>query len=421
MRTSVKIATVAAGMLSCTMTSCSHAATAVKASPPLVTTAMSHVATIMPTETLAGTIAPYRNVAIQSSLVEPALSVSVNEGDVVHRGQVLAVLDVSDMQANLQSLIETTASNRAKLAQDLYQEPLTLTQGSDGVRSAESALVQAQRTLANDELNLQRDQTLLTNGYIAAQVTDQQATTVNLDQQAVRAAQAMLTGARAQVQANGTNSRGLPAAVVLQGRADTATSIAQANQIRAQIARATITSPIDGVVVNRNFNPGEYPGSREIFTLQQLDPVYAVLNASGSQLVNIRNGASVTLSSPDDPNSHFQGNVVAVLGQVNPGSTNFVVKAQFRNAGYRLISGVVVSATVALRPVHGIGIPVTAFLDDSLDSVMIVQNGTTHTAAVHQLGNDGKTAIVSGLSAGVGVVDNGQLGLTDGELVADTR
>jgi len=52
---------------------------------------------------------------------------------------------------------------------------------------------------------------------------------------------------------------------------------------------------------------------------------------------------------------------------------------------------------------------------------MIVQNGTTHTAAVHQLGNDGKTAIVSGLPAGVNVVDNGQLGLTDGEQVADTR
>ncbi len=51
-----------------------------------------------------------------------------------------------------------------------------------------------------------------------------------------------------------------------------------------QIAKATITSPIDGVVVNRNINPGEYPGNREIFTLQQVDPIYAVLHASSEQV-----------------------------------------------------------------------------------------------------------------------------------------
>lgn len=134
-----------------------------------------------------------------------------------------------------------------------------------------------------------------------------------------------------------------------------------------------------------------------------------MLNASGSQLVNVRRGANVTLSSPDNPNTHYHGSIVAVLGQVNPGSTNFIVKAQFRNPGYQLIAGVVVSATVDLRAVHGTGIPITAFLNDSHSAVMIVQNGTTHTATVHQLCNDGRTAVVSGLPAGVDVVDNGQL------------
>ncbi len=46
-----------------------------------------------PTGTLAGVVAPYQNVAIQSSLTEPADAVYVREGDPVHAGQLLAQLD----------------------------------------------------------------------------------------------------------------------------------------------------------------------------------------------------------------------------------------------------------------------------------------------------------------------------------------
>jgi HlyD family secretion protein len=407
-----------AAIVAVILSSCSHAVAPSSAPVPAVATVVSRTTTIAPAETLAGTIAPYQNVAIQSSLVEPTLAVYVNEGDIVHRGEVLAVLDVADMEADLQSFLETAASNHAKLQQDLYQEPLTITQGTDAVRSAQSTLAQSQRTLANDQLNLQREQALLRNGYIAPQAVDQQATTVNIDQQTVRSAQAGLVSARAQEQANGTDSHGLASAIVLQGQAQEATSLAQAAQIRTQISRATIVSPIDGVVVNRNLNPGEYPGTREIFTLQELDPVYAVLNASDTQLAGIRNGTNVDLSTPDDAGIHYQGKVVAVLGQVNPGSTNFIVKAKFRNPGNRLIAGVVVTARVALRPVHGVAIPFTAFLDTSHKAVMVVRAGATHTNAVRQLANDGTTAIVSGLAPGTAVVANGQLGLTDGEEVA---
>lgn len=410
-------------LLSSALVSCAHRAPALAARPPTVATSLAQTATIKPTEILAGTIAPYQNVAISSALAEPTQVVNVKEGDVVHRGEVLAALNTADLQANLQSLLSTAASNQAKLAQYAYQAPLTITQGGDAVRSTEAALQQAQQTLSNDRLNLERDRQLVANGFIAQQMVDQQTTQVALDQQTIRTAQANVVTARAQVTAygtmsNGTMSPGLEASIIAQGQADEATSLAAAHQIEAEIARATIVSPVDGVITNRNLNPGEYPGTRQIFTVQQLDPVYAVLNASGSQLVNVRTGTSVTLTSPDDPSLRYKGKVVAVLGQVNPGSTNFIVKAQLSNPGYRLVAGVVVTATVDLRPVHGTGIPLTAFLNDSHVAVMVVQNGTTRTTTVHELGNDGKTAVVAGLPAGTAVVVNGQLGLTDGTQVA---
>ena len=62
----------------------------------------------------------------------------------------------------------------------------------------------------------------------------------------------------------------------------------------ASIDKAIIKSPVDGVVVNRNLNPGQYPGSQTIFTVQQLDPVYAELNASSEDVFRIRRGATVS-------------------------------------------------------------------------------------------------------------------------------
>jgi RND family efflux transporter MFP subunit len=286
-------------------------------------------------------------------------------------------------------------------------------------------LAQAQKTLATDQTNLTRDQMLTGNGYIAQQLVDQQAALVANDQQSVRNLQASLTTAQALLTANGTMSRGLPASIIQQGRADIATSLAQAAQIEAQIVRATIYSPTDGVVVNRNLNTGEYPGTRQIFTIQQLDPVYAVLSASGMQIGSIRRGAAVKITSANQPTHSYPGTVVAILGQVNPGSTNFIVKARLENPDWRLSpvlnSGTVVSATITLRPIRGIGVPATALLTDAHDSVMVVSNGTTRTVAVHELGSNGTTSIVTGLSPGALVVNDGQLGLSDGQQVAVTQ
>ena len=54
-----------------------------------------------------------------------------------------------------------------------------------------------------------------------------------------------------------------------------------------------------------------------------------------------------------------------MLGQVQPGSTNFTVEVIVPNQGNRLQSGMAVTGTITLPTVTGIGIPTAAFLDDS--------------------------------------------------------
>jgi HlyD family secretion protein len=373
-------------------------------------------ATVRPTVQIAGIIAPYQNVSLSSSLSEPTDSVNVIQGDTVRRGEVLAVLDTTDLRAEYEAAEHSAVSADARAAQAKYQAQLSIGQGGDQVGSARAAVLQAQAALSQANQDLGRYQALLTGGYISQQQFDQQRTLVDSDRQQVASSQAALRSAELNQRVNGSTQKGLQAATVAAAIADAKSAHAQADQIAAQIARATIVSPVDGVVVNRNLNPGEYPGSRTIFTIQQLDPVYAELNASSSQVFLITRGSPVKLDVAGISGASYEGRVSAVLGQVEPGSTNFTVEAIASNPGDRLQSGMAVTGTITLPAVRGIGIPVSAFLDASHDSVMIESaNGTAEQRPVKELGDNGTTAIVSGLAAGTHVVSNGQLGIVAGQ------
>jgi multidrug efflux pump subunit AcrA (membrane-fusion protein) len=363
-------------------------------SPAPVPTAVAARTTVHPVLTISGIIAPYQNVMLSSNLAEPADAVPVNEGDHVARGQVLARLDTSDLEAQL-------ASDEANATHTLYQGKLSISQGVDALRQAET-------TLHTDRLNLLRDQQLFHQGYIARQTLDAQIETVRNDEQSVGSDQAT-------VSANGTlATEGLQSSAIAQARAD-------ALQVSVAISKAVIYSPVDGTVVNRNLNPGEYPGSRTIFVVQQDDTVYAELNASSADVFRISKGSPVTLTVPGSPGHAYAGSVVGVLGQVQPGSTNFTVKALVPRANGTLVSGLPVTGAIALAPTTGIGIPTAAFLDDSHSTVMIVaQNGAAQQVKVTEVASDGTTSIVTGLAAGTKVVANGQLGITAGQQLVGT-
>lgn len=385
--------------------------------PPAVQVAAAQVRTVTPVSDLSGLIAPYQNVALSNDLTEPADEVLVNEGDVVHRGQLLARLDTADLQANLEAAERNAASAEAKAVQAEYQGNLSIAQGGNQVTSAQAVVAQAQHNLAYDTGLLSSDQQLLKQGYIAQQSVNQQQTQVRNDQQALDNARAQLASAEANAQANGTPQRGLQAANIAAARASAAQAKAQADQIRVQISKATVVSPIDGIVVNRNLNPGEYPGTRQIFTVQEIDHVYATLSAFSGQIGELRRGAPVSIDSNALPGRTFRGRVVALLSPATPNSSGFVVKVDIANPDLILRPGMAVLGYVARPPVRGITVPATAFLDDNDDSVMVVQNGVAKTARVAMRANDGHYAVVTGLAPGSQVVTDGSAGLSDGERV----
>src|SRR6202011_5895811 len=211
----------------------------------------------------------------------------------------------------------TVSSNAARASFQYDQAGLTISQNSNIVNQARAAVRQFEQTLATDKINLTRDAALLKNGYIAQLTYDAQATLVKNDQQSVRSAQVTLQNDLSQVAANGTTTSGLQGSQVVAARATTQISQAQADQIRVMIAKASIISPINGVVVNRNLNPGEFPGTRQIFTLQETDKVYAVLTGSASQVVGMVPNSSATITSSSLPGKQYTGRVEGVLNAIN--------------------------------------------------------------------------------------------------------
>jgi multidrug efflux pump subunit AcrA (membrane-fusion protein) len=405
---------------------CSSGSAAAKASPsaspPAVTVVTATEGAIRPQLQIAGVIAPYREIGIAADLNEPIQTVNVQEGDRVRAGQVLATLLVDDLLQQLASAEQVVAEDVARYAQTGYQTRAVTTQDVAAVRSAQASLQQAQVNLAGAEKDLQRYQNLASQGYLPTETLDQQRTTVASDQQAVTAAQAALNEAVANNQANGSGANAGEQQQELQAaRAAAQSAQASVDQLKRQIARATIVSPVDGIVEAVNANPGEYPTSRQLFTIEQSHSVYAILPSSSAEAVQIPQGAGATISVNGSTRKDA-GTVTAVLDEIQPGTTNFTVKVLVENGDYHLHAGMPVTGLVNEPSVRGIVVPVTAFVDDTHQSVYVVSNGVIHAQNVTYVKDDGKNAVVTGLPAGSLVVkDVEESNAGNGDKVAINR
>jgi multidrug efflux pump subunit AcrA (membrane-fusion protein) len=391
-------------------TGCSSSSSAAAKPSP---SAGAHVPTVAakpgvlhPTLQVAGVITPYRQVGIAADLTEPIGDVDVQEGDRVHVGQALAHLITDDLEAQLASAQRTVAEDVARYAQAAYQTNATNAQDEASIRSAQATLHQANVALAGAQTDLKRYEALEAQGYLAPQTVDQQRTTVAGDVAAVNSAQASLNQAVASAGANGRgNNAGVQQAGLQSARAAADAAQATVEQLRRQIGRAAIISPLDGIVDAVNANPGEYPSGRQLFTIEQMSSVYALLPTSSAQVVQIRAGAPVALLTAGNAVKD-NGKVVAVLDALQPGTTNFTVKVLVPNPDGHLHAGMPVTGTVSLPAVSGIEIPVTAFVDDTHASVYVVDNDVVKSATVHDVKDDGTNAIVTGLTAGTTIVSD---------------
>lgn len=214
-------------------------------------------------------------------------------------------------------------------------------------------------------------------------------------------------------------------------RASLAEALAQADNIRAMIAKKTIRAPFAGRLGIRQVNLGQVINDGQaIVVLQSLDPIFVNFLLPQQRLAQLRPGLEIRVLCNALPGQTLTGEITVIDPKVDAATRNIRVQATLSNPDERLRAGMFVGVTVVLPGTEAVlTIPTTAVLYAPYsDSVFVIEEkkdaaGAPAGQRVRQqfvtLGEKRGDfiAVVSGLSAGQTVVSTGVFKLRNGQSV----
>ena len=205
---------------------------------PSQTQAPSMSVTVAPVEntriarklSVTGTVAARELIAVLPQITGLQIEqILVDEGDFVKAGQVMAVLDNSVLQTQINQAKAEIESNQAV------------------VRQRQAALAQNQASLAEAERTLERNRQLANAGAISRQEFDARATEAATAREDVQVASADINSAQANVRS----------------------STARLQQLQTQLGQTTVRAPAAGIVAEKNIEIGNVAGNQQLFSIIQ--------------------------------------------------------------------------------------------------------------------------------------------------------
>ena len=209
-------------------------------------------------------------------------------------------------------------------------------------------------------------------------------------------------------------------------------AVAQADGIRAVIAKKSIRAPFAGRLGLRLINLGQNlkEGDAIIISLQTLDPIFVNFSIPQQRLSLLKPGTSVRVASDAAPTETFEGKITAVNPDIDPTTRNVRAQATLANAGEKLHPGMFASVTVVLPEQDKVlAIPASSILYAPYgDSVFVIEDkkeeksGKMEKVLRQQFVRLGAArgdfvAVASGLKAGDTVVTSGVFKLRGGVTV----
>lgn len=221
--------------------------------------------------------------------------VLVQEGDRVHKGQVLALLDTSRLTPQLQRA-EAQADSQAAVVQRLR----------NGSRPQEVAQARANVALAQADARQAQD------NYVRVKQVFQSSSGRAVSRQDLDNAKAQWDVSQARV---AVNRKALELAVIGPRKEDIAQAQAMLDADRAnvallqqELADASLKAPLDAVVRSRIAEPGDMASPQKTaFTLAITDPKWVRAYVSEEQLGRVHAGMAATVQVDSYPNRRFDG------------------------------------------------------------------------------------------------------------------
>ncbi len=330
----------------------------------------------------SGVLVPNRTVNIFAKIAGQATMVNGDVGTRVRAGQLLVQIDTKELNAQLK-VVEAQGAGVSDQA----------AQAKIGVETARLNLEMAQRAY-------DRTATLLDTKVVTQSQLDDAQTKLDL-------AKSAYENANRQFQT--VSGSGV-------AQAD-----AQANFIRVQISNSTITSPINGIVTNRNINPGEITSTNTpLLSVADTATLKLQGNVSQEDIVHLSMGDKVKISVDVMPGKEYTGRINQVGPIAAATGQYFPVVVSLSNDG-KLLAGMTAKASFTLTGSQGIIAPLAAVGggEDGQSFVFVVSGGKVHSKPV-TLGmrNGGEIQVLSGLTAGETVATSNVGSLQDGMEVA---
>jgi RND family efflux transporter MFP subunit len=253
----------------------------------------------------------------------------VDIGAPVRKGQVLATLYVPEMEV------------------DVKQKEAAVGQAKAQIRQAEAAVLTARAQAARAQSQYER--LSRTQGVLSQEDVAESRLGYEAAQAGVEKANADVAAANAQLK------------------------VAQAAQEFAQtmLGYATIKSPFDGVVTQRNVNTDDFiqpagMGGKHLplFVVDRIDPARVFLNLPGTDALWIRDGDPVTLRLQGAGGQVFQGTITRNARALDPRTRTLRTEIDIPNPERKLLPGMYVQATILIQHANVWTLPAAAVITE---------------------------------------------------------
>lgn len=297
--------------------------------------------------------------------------INVDEGMDVSKGEVLVVLEDVNIVA-----YEAQVNN-----------------ARSGVVSAQTGVDNAKANLDNVQLNYNRALELYKIGGGTKQNVDAMETQLITAKNSYTSALSALTTAQSQL-----------------ASAERTLRNAQENTV--------LTSPINGVVTAKNYEPGDITGNLPVLTVAQVQPVKFVSNISESEFSKVKLGMEIECSLNTYEGETFTGTVTKISPTIDTTTRTFGIEVTVNNPDMRILPGMYGNVLVNYGTERHVVVP---------DQAVVKQPGSgNHFVYVYK---DGKVTynkvelgqrigntyeIISGVQNGDEVVVSGQSKLASG-------
>ena len=346
-----------------------------------------------------GTVEARVSVDVGSKITGRVMKLLHDQGDVVERGPLLAVLENDDLRQQR----DQAGFGGQKALEAVHLEQAALLRARASLEARRATITKA---LANAELarvTFDRFKRLHDRELISRQDLDVRATEL-------QAAEADVLNARAEIAALEAEVRRSEAAVGVAQR-EAAAAGAGLAVTESRLRDASVFAPFSGLILSRMVEPGAVivPGL-PLFRMVDPTTVWVRINVDESLLGAVRLGQQAEVTVRSRPGQTFRGEVVRIREESDRVAEELSVEVRLLEPPLRLRIGEQAEATIVTRGLaEARVVPAPALVQDERgrSAVFVVKDGHARRRSVTVGARDpksGATEITEGIADGDRVV-----------------